>query len=228
MNKPNCFFFSSRRRHTRSKRDWSSDVCSSDLRDLPMPASPTTSSAAPCASPMIARVTTRNSRCRPARPPATPMRQGHQPIRWPSTDASGRAHDADVVDEAAVAPAEGSVLDIDVGLQTVADSRVLPSYAAPGRRRLEPLSLSIGRSSPGTEGKREGAVADAGERLGELPQVGGEERRPVALGRQVGPRVLQRQTQPRSGDPDRVAARGVAPTAAADRPDLDPELVTLL
>src|SRR5699024_11610225 len=28
------FFFSSRRRHTRSKRDWSSDVCSSDLVDL--------------------------------------------------------------------------------------------------------------------------------------------------------------------------------------------------
>src|SRR5206468_8709273 len=31
------FFFSSRRRHTRSDRDWSSDVCSSDLkrRDRP-------------------------------------------------------------------------------------------------------------------------------------------------------------------------------------------------
>src|SRR5699024_3652415 len=28
------FFFSSRRRHTRSKRDWSSDVCSSDLRRI--------------------------------------------------------------------------------------------------------------------------------------------------------------------------------------------------
>src|SRR5207249_9581944 len=28
------FFFSSRRRHTRSKRDWSSDVCSSDLGPL--------------------------------------------------------------------------------------------------------------------------------------------------------------------------------------------------
>src|SRR5437868_11363702 len=28
------FFFSSRRRHTRSKRDWSSDVCSSDLWDI--------------------------------------------------------------------------------------------------------------------------------------------------------------------------------------------------
>src|SRR5699024_11953256 len=28
------FFFSSRRRHTRSKRDWSSDVCSSDLTVL--------------------------------------------------------------------------------------------------------------------------------------------------------------------------------------------------
>src|SRR5699024_11084954 len=29
----NNFFFSSRRRHTRSKRDWSSDVCSSDLTE---------------------------------------------------------------------------------------------------------------------------------------------------------------------------------------------------
>src|SRR2546428_366589 len=28
------FFFSSRRRHTRSDRDWSSDVCSSDLELL--------------------------------------------------------------------------------------------------------------------------------------------------------------------------------------------------
>src|SRR5699024_11410105 len=28
------FFFSSRRRHTSSKRDWSSDVCSSDLLDI--------------------------------------------------------------------------------------------------------------------------------------------------------------------------------------------------
>src|SRR5690349_25105323 len=28
------FFFSSRRRHTRSLRDWSSDVCSSDLLQL--------------------------------------------------------------------------------------------------------------------------------------------------------------------------------------------------
>src|SRR5260370_11234807 len=30
------FFFSSRRRHTRFKCDWSSDVCSSDLPDLDM------------------------------------------------------------------------------------------------------------------------------------------------------------------------------------------------
>src|SRR5690606_40525495 len=28
---PTSFFFSSRRRHTRFSRDWSSDVCSSDL-----------------------------------------------------------------------------------------------------------------------------------------------------------------------------------------------------
>src|SRR2546429_708176 len=30
------FFFSSRRRHTRCSRDWSSDVCSSDLRQVPI------------------------------------------------------------------------------------------------------------------------------------------------------------------------------------------------
>src|SRR5690349_9668530 len=29
-SEPRLFFFSSRRRHTRSLRDWSSDVCSSD------------------------------------------------------------------------------------------------------------------------------------------------------------------------------------------------------
>src|SRR2546422_1100206 len=28
------FFFSSRRRHTRCSRDWSSDVCSSDLKEF--------------------------------------------------------------------------------------------------------------------------------------------------------------------------------------------------
>src|SRR5690554_7760987 len=32
------FFFSSRRRHTRCGRDWSSDVCSSDLLDVFRPA----------------------------------------------------------------------------------------------------------------------------------------------------------------------------------------------
>src|SRR5258706_9134650 len=30
-----CFFFSSRRRHTRLVSDWSSDVCSSDLVSVP-------------------------------------------------------------------------------------------------------------------------------------------------------------------------------------------------
>src|SRR6266536_3763539 len=33
----NYFFFSSRRRHTRSTRDWSSDVCSSDLHSIGAP-----------------------------------------------------------------------------------------------------------------------------------------------------------------------------------------------
>src|SRR5256885_17089238 len=34
MTKWTYFFFSSRRRHTRLQGDWSSDVCSSDLREL--------------------------------------------------------------------------------------------------------------------------------------------------------------------------------------------------
>src|SRR5690606_40377434 len=34
LSTPSKFFFSSRRRHTRFSRDWSSDVCSSDLRGL--------------------------------------------------------------------------------------------------------------------------------------------------------------------------------------------------
>src|SRR5690554_7119154 len=33
---PINFFFSSRRRHTRCGRDWSSDVCSSDLLRMPV------------------------------------------------------------------------------------------------------------------------------------------------------------------------------------------------
>src|SRR5947209_12312849 len=32
----NSFFFSCRRRHTRYWRDWSSDVCSSDLKEIPI------------------------------------------------------------------------------------------------------------------------------------------------------------------------------------------------
>src|SRR2546421_8803888 len=43
------FFFSSRRRHTRSDRDWSSDVCSSDLfwNDVTRPVANVTLKATP-------------------------------------------------------------------------------------------------------------------------------------------------------------------------------------
>src|SRR2546421_964172 len=45
------FFFSSRRRHTRSDRDWSSDVCSSDLSAAAVPSSATSISSAPRRAP---------------------------------------------------------------------------------------------------------------------------------------------------------------------------------
>src|SRR6266571_7588220 len=48
---PLCFFFSSRRRHTRLTCDWSSDVCSSDLRHGGEPSSPWLPRGTPAAVP---------------------------------------------------------------------------------------------------------------------------------------------------------------------------------
>src|SRR5438105_7704576 len=62
------FFFSSRRRHTRSTRDWSSDVCSSDLiittRYLGPAAHPPC--AAPCPQKMMkeSKIAPSLTRCR--------------------------------------------------------------------------------------------------------------------------------------------------------------------
>src|SRR5204863_3636816 len=72
------FFFSSRRRHTRSLRDWSSDVCSSDLR---------ASESGP--PPSSSRVTTTPTRApsplppRPRRPRSEERRVGKEcRSRW--------------------------------------------------------------------------------------------------------------------------------------------------
>src|SRR3712207_9352012 len=54
------FFFSSRRRHTRYWRDWSSDVCSSDLWASPRTTRPETPS--PCAGPIRVRARWRSWR----------------------------------------------------------------------------------------------------------------------------------------------------------------------
>src|SRR6266498_1794026 len=60
------FFFSSRRRHTSCGRDWSSDVCSSDLHPStnPTPHAHTATNAVPSASTL------------PASPPSAPRRRG--------------------------------------------------------------------------------------------------------------------------------------------------------
>src|SRR5204863_6434327 len=50
------FFFSSRRRHTRSLRDWSSDVCSSDLYVPSMPETMRVSSSLSLGSEGVAMV----------------------------------------------------------------------------------------------------------------------------------------------------------------------------
>src|SRR2546428_10527900 len=61
------FFFSSRRRHTRSDRDWSSDVCSSDLR--------------PAARPQVDRPAHRWLAPRPPRVPEALIARGGAEIR---------------------------------------------------------------------------------------------------------------------------------------------------
>src|SRR3989449_10623644 len=50
------FFFSSRRRHTRCSRDWSSDVCSSDLQEI-LARKPASLTHAQCASIGLAGLT---------------------------------------------------------------------------------------------------------------------------------------------------------------------------
>src|SRR5258705_13726872 len=72
-----CFFFSSRRRHTRCLSDWSSDVCSSDLY------SATASATTPASSPTA-----------PGNLAASAAGPGENNLRWTaSTDAgeNGRA-----------------------------------------------------------------------------------------------------------------------------------------
>src|SRR5699024_11409056 len=70
---PRYFFFSSRRRHTRSKRDWSSDVCSSDLK-ASGPGCPGT-----------------GSRCMDGRPPevGNDERLSARPPVWPPKQNAG-------------------------------------------------------------------------------------------------------------------------------------------
>src|SRR3712207_8246099 len=96
-------FFSSKRRHTRYWRDWSSDVCSSDLSARPAPASPpgprsspagrtsttawspTGGRGAPCAPPR------RRRPCWPATSTPTATAQiGRASCREKSVDLGGR------------------------------------------------------------------------------------------------------------------------------------------
>src|SRR5207245_540370 len=81
-------FFSSRRRHTRCYRDWSSDVCSSDLSQLPLQVAAVAPSITLCGD------RTRG----PGSAPRAEIRQGDRrlvPTATPRQGAqSGRAHQA--------------------------------------------------------------------------------------------------------------------------------------
>src|SRR3989337_3975363 len=76
------FFFSSRRRHTRCYRDWSSDVCSSDLRDA------TVTGVQTCALPILVVGAPDHDVARPLRgmphrmrePAGDPLEIGKNPV----------------------------------------------------------------------------------------------------------------------------------------------------
>src|SRR5262249_58599219 len=75
-----CFFFSSRRRHTRLVSDWSSDVCSSDLSSFFVAPGTTPCMCAnwACSAPAIGR-----SRTRPVRRRSEERRVGKEGrSRW--------------------------------------------------------------------------------------------------------------------------------------------------
>src|SRR5216683_3651910 len=88
------FFFSSRRRHTRSDRDWSSDVCSSDLihhiARLPIKADAkaTTVSVVQARSANVAPVTTMDS------PSAMMMNPAQRSAMWPPSTTQSSIEDA--------------------------------------------------------------------------------------------------------------------------------------
>src|SRR2546422_6871206 len=87
------FFFSSRRRHTRCSRDWSSDVCSSDLANRskcsgsPASSPDTTLTLSPAGG----RTNTRtNDPCRGKR--GHQVTRGAAAVPCPVRTAGGRAH----------------------------------------------------------------------------------------------------------------------------------------
>src|SRR5207253_3393056 len=81
------FFFSSRRRHTRWPRDWSSDVCSSDLAKT-WPPSRRLPVAGGVAFSMVARSSQRGPR-RPRRATRPAARGGGRDLRNGRPDALG-------------------------------------------------------------------------------------------------------------------------------------------
>src|SRR5256885_2950775 len=72
-----CFFFSSRRRHTRLQGDWSSDVCSSDLAPALVVAVTLCGAAIVLPRPVhAAQVTQLETAQQPARPAAAAQHAG--------------------------------------------------------------------------------------------------------------------------------------------------------
>src|SRR3989442_2703983 len=137
----NCFFFSSRRRHTRCGRDWSSDVCSSDLAVL--------------GGPERGRPGRAGGAVRPDAEPGDERAADLRVLAAPRVGGAGRA-DQDRQDGAGPrAPQEGDLL-----ARPVARPASRPGAAGDHQPVIAPLVLALGLALQGSLADRVASAPD--------------------------------------------------------------------
>src|SRR5215469_4939756 len=150
------FFFSSRRRHTRSLRDWSSDVCSSDLpEDVSEPIGPAAQPDRSRPSQQKQATADQPQRTRPADGPAD--RGAGKPAR-----PTGDTPDGEVRKPGTAAKADA---------EQMADESAKPAVTAP-RRDRSPGADSPGADSSGGQspsGKSPGGQSPSAQSPGAKP-----------------------------------------------------------
>src|SRR5216683_2478815 len=136
------FFFSSRRRHTRSDRDWSSDVCSSDLRPSVRSPSSTPRPSRPRRGPPTSW-SLRGSRC----DACGRRRRARRSLGPPAARLIARGDERLLLLEDVEALLASKALVVDACRHVVRDARTVVSLAR--RPVLFALARALGEAWPG-------------------------------------------------------------------------------